>query len=398
MYYGWTILAVCTITAIASAPGQTFVLGMVNMQLREATGLGTTALSGAYLVATLSSAAAMTWVGRLSDRVGPRWVIFLAALGLGAACVALGVVNSLLTLTLVFFSLRFFGQGSLTLGSSHLVALWFDRRLGTAEGIRGAALALGFAVVAPVVAALIARLGWANAYVALGFGVWIAVLPLAAFVARDTPEHMGQILDGAAPTEEPQHDPAYTLGETVRSVALWPVLGLLIAMVLMITAIVFHLQPLLAAAHVPIEIVGLALTVNQLGVGSSTLLGGWLADRIDLRRILLTGGLVSAAGITLLAQISSSGTALVAMGLLGAGLGLISSAGATAIARWFGRRHHGAIRGFSSTAMIAGTSAGPLLLSVCRDLLDSWRPALFAFAGVLVVLSVACAVVRQPAR
>lgn len=396
MYYGWAILAVCSVAAIASAPGQTFLLGMFNTPLREATGLGATALSGAYLVATLGSALTLPWVGRLSDRIGPRWIVVLAALGLGFACQAIGWVGGVVSLTLVFYAFRLFGQGSMMLGSAHLLALWFDRRLGTAEGIRGTVQALGFAALPPLVAWLFVRYGWIGAASALGFAVWAVVIPLTLLVARDSPELMGTTLDGSEPGQV-EADPGYTLGEATRSGPFWAVLGLVVIAVLVTTAVLFHLQPLVASLGLPVSVASRALVVNPLGSGVATLVGGWLADRVPLTRVLLVGGLFAGAGVASLAAIGTAGGVFAALALLGVGQGLVTTSGATAIARWYGRAHHGSIRGFTSSAMVAGTSMGPLALSASRDLLQSWSPALVAFAACLAALGLVCAFVGSPA-
>ena len=396
MYYGWAILAVCSVAAIASAPGQTFLLGMFNTPLREATGLGATALSGAYLVATLGSAFTLPWVGRLSDRIGPRWIIVLAAVGLGLACQSIGHVGGVVSLTLVFYAFRLCGQGSLMLGSAHLLALWFDRRLGTAEGIRGAVQAAGFAALPPVVAWLFARYGWVTAASVLGFAVWAVVVPLTLVVARDTPEHVGTTLDGSEPSEV-EADPGYTLGEAMRSAPFWAVLALIVMAVLVTTAVLFHLQPLIVSLGMSVAVASRALVVNPLGSLVATLVGGWLADRVPLPRLLLVGGLFSGAAVTSLAAIATPAGAFAALALLGVGQGLVTTSGATAIARWYGRAHHGTIRGFTSSAMVAGTSVGPLALSASRDLLESWSPALLAFAVALAALGLVCAFIGTPA-
>lgn len=396
MYYGWAILAVCSVAAIASAPGQTFLLGMFNTPLREATGLGATALSGAYLVATLGSAFTLPWVGRLSDRIGPRWIVVLAALGLGFACQAIGWVRGVVSLTIVFYAFRLFGQGSLMLGSAHLLALWFDRRLGTAEGIRGTVQAAGFAALPPVVAWLFARHGWVGAASVLGFAVWAVVVPLTLLIARDSPAHVGTTLDGSEPGAV-DADPGYTLGEAVRSGPFWAVLGLVVGSVLVTTAVLFHLQPLVTSLGLPVSVASRALVVNPLGSGVATLVGGWLADRVPLPRILRVGGLIAGAGVASLAAFGSAGGVFAALALLGVGQGLVTTAGATAIARWYGRAHHGSIRGFTSSSMVAGTSLGPLALSASRDLVHSWSPALVAFAAGLAALGLVCAFVGSPA-
>ena len=62
----------CLVAMFITAPGQTFVISTFNDSLTEALGLTPTRLAAAYLIGTLLSAASLTPIGRLADRVGPR--------------------------------------------------------------------------------------------------------------------------------------------------------------------------------------------------------------------------------------------------------------------------------------------------------------------------------------
>ncbi|MEO0630993.1 MAG: hypothetical protein AAFY46_09740, partial [Planctomycetota bacterium] len=89
--------------------------------------------------------------------------------------------------------------------------------------------------------------------------------------------------------------------------------------------------------------------------------------------------------------------AAAAMGVFGVTQGWGMAAKGPAIARFFGRPHHGAIRGFVTAAMVAGTAAGPFLLTQ----LGAWaggelRRGLPAFALVALPVAVASAFAVRP--
>ena len=68
---------------------------------------------------------------------------------------------------------------------------------------------------------------------------------------------------------------------------------------------------------------------------------------------------------------------------------LVVASGNPAVARYFGRTHHGAILGTLSTIMVAGTGAGPLMAGAAYDLSgQSFTPILIVFALASVPLAI----------
>lgn len=394
----WIVLGACTIAAVATAPGQTLVVSLFYAPLREATGLSATGLASAYSLATLTSAAAMTRVGWLSDRIGPHRLMIGAACGLAVACGLAGRASGLASLVAIFLGLRFFGQGALMLASAHTTALWFERRLGTAEGLRGTVVSLSFAALPVLIDALIGAVGWRAAYATLGIVVASAVVPSALWIGTVVPPdpEPGACVTGAAPAPAPR---GHTLAAALRTPAYWLLALSLVSVASAITAVLFHLSALLRAWSLPGAHQAPAMTLLLLGVAGATLVGGWLADRIDERWLISAGGLCMGGALAAAALAEGSGPLLLAAGIgCGVGQGLVSSVGGTALARWFGRAHHGAIRGFTVALSVAGTSAGPLLLSLGHDLTGGWSAGLLGFAGVLALLGVGVGWVRRPER
>ena len=66
------------------------------------------------------------------------------------------------------------------------------------------------------------------------------------------------------------------------------------------------------------------------------------------------------------------------------------------IAHYFGRKHHGAIRGFTTFLGVAGTGLGPVVLGVSLDHSGSFTIGLLACAGLAVALAGASLTLKRP--
>ena len=95
--------------SFCSSFGQTWFIGLFNVQLREEFKLTHGSYGSWYAVATLSSAVCLSYVGRLIDRVDLRLFTALVCVGLAVSCLLMSLANGLLVLVLVLFGLRLFG-------------------------------------------------------------------------------------------------------------------------------------------------------------------------------------------------------------------------------------------------------------------------------------------------
>ena len=86
-FYGWVIVAVATITTVASVPGQTMGVGVFTDDLILSLGLSRVQLSTAYMIGTIGSSFVLPVAGNLIDRLGVRFMVVIAATGLGLSLV-----------------------------------------------------------------------------------------------------------------------------------------------------------------------------------------------------------------------------------------------------------------------------------------------------------------------
>ena len=161
---------------------------------------------------------------------------------------------------------------------------------------------------------------------------------------------------------------------------------------------VFVLSPLLPRLavefSVPVAAVGQLRAVSGLAAGAATLGLGLLSSRVSLRRLLVTGLSLIAAGSLAAALAPDFATLAVTQGAIGAGLGAVVTAGTAAPARWAPTQSRTRVLSWAligpPAAAIVATLAAGLLADV------SWRAAWLAVP--LAASVVALAVVRTRPR
>ena len=410
-YYGWTMVAVTGLAAVATSPGQSFLIGRFNPHLARDAGLDEAALSVAYMIGTFASGALLTFVGTWSDRRGPRRLAAFAAIGLGLACgfFAGGLASGFALVTIGFFLLRFTAQGCLMLASTHALALWFDRRLGLAESIRLATFAVGMMVLPPIVVWGIDGLGHRGTFAAMGAIVWLVLLPIVWLLWRNRPADVGQaFVDKRAGDESGDDAPAVglTLGGAVRTPAFWIYAGVVAYFAALGTAMLFHAEAVLVSGGATLgraSAIAATCVTTWAAVGFAFhFVAGQLVDRLPAGWLLAGVALALGAAAALFAAPESAWRAVAGFAVLGVGHGTITTIGSPVVVRHFGRRSIGGIKGLLSTIGVGVSGAGPAAIAVLaayagtRDA-PSFAPAMWASAAFAPPLALAALFLRKPA-
>ncbi len=412
-FYGPVMAGVALLVTLASLPGQTVVMGLFNQPIRDALGLSVIEISWAYTIGTLAAAAPLQLVGRLADRLGVRTAIGLVTVGFTIALALTPLSRGAVSLTVAFFFLRFLGQGSLGMLGGHILAMWYERKLGMHESIRHVGMALGSGAAPLLVLPLIHAVGWRVALLIIAGIIAAVLLPLVFTIFRNRPEDIGQHLDGD-PVEHtthdtlhggppPRNDPAFTLREALGTRAFWVLLSAMVPPGIIGTALLFHMQTLLESIGADPANADKAIAPWPVATAAAMLAGGWLADRVHANRVLPIAALVMGASCLVIwaatTEVTLARWEVIGAGMLvfGLAMGLGVSNANPAIARYFGRTHHGSIRGLVSTAIVAGTGAGPLLAGWIYEAFDhSFAPLLLAFAIACVPLALIAATLCPP--
>lgn len=399
-YYGWVVLAVATVGMAATLPAQTAGISLfIDGFIRELD-LSRSAVSWMYTAGTVAGASALPLVGRGLDRFGPRRMGVGIVLLLALTCIGMGYVEGWIALLVGFTMLRGVGQGALALVNNHSVNLWFERRRGFAIGVLGFGMSGATALFPPLINDLIAAQGWRTAFIVMGGLVGLVMGPLGALFYRSEPEAYGLQPDENAPEEAPGASPSpdasaspgiegLTLDRAWRTRTFWIITVGGVCTAGLGTGLLFHHFSIMADNGISREAAALLFVPLGVVTAGATLGAGWLLDYISPRRVM--GGLLVLFSAMMVALPSVTTEILVwgygivfgvVQGLQGATLG-------SAYAYYFGRAHHGTVRGMATTIFVGGTAIGPPLLALGPDLMSGYAPVLWMVAPVPLGLGLA---------
>lgn len=421
LFYGWVILGATTLGTIMSIPGQTAGVSVFTDYLIATTGLSRLALSNAYLIGTLTSGLLLPFGGVFIDLFGARLAVIGAAGWLAltlaylslSSCLAEWISSGLaavscqtvafVVLCLGFVSLRFSGQGMLTMISRTTLGKWFDRRRGMVSGIAGVFASFGFSAAPLLLSLFIEAFGWREAWLGLAILVGVGMGSIGWIFYRDNPEECGLVMDGrshpapvvkAASSGRNHHRsrhrsggaaPAsprdFTRAEALKTLAFWAVTLALATQALTITAITFHIVDIGATAGISQkETVALFLPI----AGVATLTGyaiGVVSDRLPLKRLFIGMMVAEAVGVASMAHLDSwllQILAIVGIGISGGCFGTLST---VTMPRYFGRRHLGAISGVEMMTLVIASAVGPTILALFNVAFGSYQWGLYLCAG-----------------
>ena len=363
-------------------PGQTTGVSAFIEPLLHALGIERVDLADAYLIGTFTSSLLLTPAGKLFDRIGARWMGFIACVSLGLVLLLLSqcavafepLANLLprryavlLLFGLLIFLLRLSGQGILTMASRNMIMKWFDRKRGVTSGIVGAATAVGFSIAPTVFNALIGKQGWSGAWLIMGLLLIGLFAPLLLIFFRDNPEASGLIPDGkplplkAGNKPTPQKE--YTLAEARRTWAFWAFTLTICVQALVMTAVGFHIESMFHRAGMSsaqgFEMLPWAAVIAVI----MNIAGGWLSGRIELRWMLMFMLLTMTLYLIGFIRLRPGFTYWFIAATYGASNGLFGILMTLTWPRYYGRKHLGAISGLCMTCMVLSSAAGPAIFS-----------------------------------
>ena len=404
VYYGWVVLGISTLRMAATLPGQTAGVSLFIDAFIEDLGLSRSLVSWFYTVATVLGSLGLPLVGRLVDRYGPRRMAVAVIALFAASCAGMSQVSGWIGVFVGFVCLRGFGQGALGLLNNHAVNLWFERRRGLAIGVLGLGMAGATALFPPLMEEGLQVYGWQTIYLIMGLLLATIMLPLGALLYRDAPEHYGLSPDEAgpaadnetvpddAPDEAPSSDAAVrgVRPETAyRTWTFWLFTGAGVCTAGFGTGLLFHhfsileevgvARGLAAQFFVPL---GVATAIFNVGTG-------WLVDRYP-PRFLLAGQLaLFGAMMGLLPMVNTTVEVWAYGGVFGISQGMQQALLGSAYAYYFGRAHHGTVRGLANTVFIGGTAIGPAVLAMGPDFMGGFAPILWVCTPIPLVLALA---------
>jgi MFS family permease len=393
------VLVVAAAAMVGTLPGRTQGLGLITEPLLSDLGLDRVGYAELNLWATLLGSAGAVGIGHLIDRLGSRLVLTFVSLALGLVVCAMSGTTTFAGLAVWITLTRALGQSALSVVSLAIVGQWFVRRIDAAMAVFSVVMSVGFMLAFPLVGALVQQRGWRAAWWAIGCMLIGGLTPLGWAIVRRGPEACGLLPDGDGTASsfssrrEVEEVPAvlggYLWGEALLTPAFWIFATGTSLYGLVASGIGLFNESILAQHGFGADIYYQTLVVTALTALAGNFLGGWLATKVPLGRLMaislfiLTGGLLALPLASTRLHVMAWATAM------GLGGGLVMVLFFSVWARVFGRRHLGRIQGAAQALTVLASALGPLLLAWCVEWTGGYTAVFRILAGVIATVAVA---------
>ena len=393
----WIVVGAVWVT-LAIASGLYFSFPIFFVALLEEFGWSRGATAAAFSISSVVQGVLSPVVGILVDRLGPRRVMLAGACLLGAACVLSSRIGSLWSLYLVTGVLAAAGVCAVSwIPSGALIARWFAERRGSMMGLAFSGMGAGVLVVGPLAQWLIAGYGWRAAYLVLGVGTLVVLVPLVWVGVREAPAVAIPVVGGGSIPEPIKA--GREVGDALRTRAFWALFFAYLCTPLAVFSVVTHQVafavdhgfPRLFVAGI-FGLTGLLSVVGRIGFGIA-------ADRIGrATSATISYGCTAVGTLCLLGlEVWPHAAALYAYALFfGLGFGARGPI-ITAMASQLFPGRFGAIYGFLSVGNGIGGGIAPWFGGFVHDLTGSYRVAFLIAVGFCAVGST-CFWLARPRR
>lgn len=357
-------------------------------------GWSTAELTGAYSLALLISGLAAMPIGRWVDRHGPRLLMTVGSLGGALLLVAWARVDTLPAFYLLWAGMGLAMAATLYEPAFTVVAAWFRRSRGRALLLLTFVAGFASTIFLPLATALIARLGWRQALLALAALLAAATIPAHALLLRRRPEDLGLLPDGEAKSdgEETTALPAIegaTLRQALRERAFWWLTLAFFCGTLSSVAVAVHLIPFLIENGYAPGFAAIATgAIGAMQVASRVVV---TAAGSRWSHVPLTAAVFALQAVALLVLLiwRQPAGVIAAVIMLGAGRGAVTLMRASLVAERYGRAHYGAIGGALALFVSGAAALAPVGAGVAFGVAGNYTPVFLGLAGASLLAALA---------
>ena len=394
-YYGWVTVVMAALAMVGTLPGRTQGLGLITEPLINDLHIDRIHFARINLWATLIGALFGIGFGRLIDRFGSRTILTVLSVALGVVVILMSGSTSVAYVALLITLTRGLGQSALSVVSITMVGQWFVKRINLAMAVYTILLSVGFMLAFPLIGASVLKIGWRTTWWIIGLTLLVALAPLSLLLVRRSPEACNLEPDGQKETTEPIQTGA-TLRQALSTPSFW-IFGISSAVYgLIASGIALFNESILAERGFDPSTYHRSLVIVALTALVGNFLGGWLASKWQMNRLLTLAMVLLAASLVALPFVKTQAHVVgyaVVMGLAG---GFIIVIFFSYWSKAYGRLHLGKIQGAAQALTVVASALGPLLLAECVSRTGSYASIFYVLTVLVLLLATLAWVVKVP--
>lgn len=389
---------VAAFAMVGTLPGRTQGLGLITEPLLRDLQMDRVQFARINLWATLIGALFSIGVGRLIDRFGSRIVLTVTVLSLASVVLGMSAASNVAAIAILITLTRGIGQSALSVVSITMVGQWFVRRLNLAMAVYTIALSIGFMLAFPLIGAIVLSNGWRTAWWIVGLALLVGLAPLALLLVRRSPESCSIDIDGEARSDDVGREVRedYTLAKALSTPSFW-VFGVASAVYgLIASGIALFNESILAERRFDASTYHRSLIIVALTSLVGNFLGGWIASKWKMNRLLAVAMVLLAGSLVALPHVSTQMHVALYAAVMGLAGGFVIVIFFSFWSAAYGRKHLGKIQGIAQALTVIASALGPLILAETASRTGSYATIFYLLTMVVLLLALCAWFVKVP--
>jgi MFS family permease len=353
----------------------TFVTcGVFFNSLSSELGWSRALISGASSVAFFLSGFFAVFVGRLSDKYGPRMLMGVAALFFGSGFMLMSRVHEVWQLYLFYGLIFGIGLSAVDVIALTTTARWFATSRGFMTGIVKVGTGAGQFSIPLLASILIGIYGWRNAYLFIGAIACILLLLLSRLLKPYPNQHDGTHLQEVVQKSSSEsEDNSCSAKDALKTKQMWLLCGSYLLLVFCLLIVLVHIVP--HAMDIGLTHKSAAGILSTIGAVSmiGRFVSGVAIDRTSSKTIMVICFFILITILLWLRVADSIWKLYLFGGVYGLAHGGFFTAISPIVAEIFGISAHGAIFGIVVFTGTVGGAIGPVIAGEMFDLSGNYN-------------------------
>ena len=365
----WRFLVFGIVLNLFASAGQTYFISVFGGEFRREFSLSDGEFGFIYMVATVTSAASLIWLGRYIDRIDLRIYAALVCVGIIAAVLFTSIVETAFMLGVAFYFLRLMGQGLMNHIAITSMGRYFTERRGTAIGIISLGNTIGIAIYPVIGVGLIAWLGWGDSWALLGIVYAIVLVPLVLWLLKGhNVRHENYLIrQYKKSSQKGPNSGDYSVRSMVRELRFYLILPATLAPSFLLTGIIFHQVRIVEAKEWSMSIFASGFTGLAIATFLTSLVLGPLVDKWRAINILPFILAPLAVALIVLNIFQAEIFSFVFLIFMGCSWGAAFAVSGAIWPELYGTAHLGAIKSVAKSLNVFASALSPWVFGLLFD-------------------------------
>ena len=393
LYYGYIVLAAAFLIAAVAWGGQR-TFGVFLDPLLKTFNWDRASVSFTVTIQMFVTGIVGIVAGRLSDKIGPRIVLTVCGLVVGAGFILSYFINTLWQLWLLQGVCVGVGLAGVMIPLTSCVIRWFKNRAGFINGLVFAGVATGMVALPLIASWLINRSdppAWRQAFLDIGIFVLILMVVCAQFLRRASDDAEPLSPRKKVTTKLSVNPVSFTFREAIGTGTFWLMGALWFIDLFNVNIVMVHIVKYAEDALVPATVAASILALTSAVSIGGRVFSGAVGDRFGIKLTIGRGLATVSVGFILLLFNSSLPALYIFAVLIGFGGWSVGAVNSPLVADFYGYKSHGIILGAVTFIGTVGGAVGPLVAGFIYDRTHSYHwmfiiSAVLPAVGILLLL------------